>query len=370
MAFVSCTTGNTENNRSINSPESDLIILTKENIEQNAIEFTEVRKQPFSEWLNVRGIIDVPPASRASVSSYFGGYIDNINILPGQRVKKGEVLFVLRNPAFVELQQEYMEALQVLKYQELEIKRQQQLYDEKVIPERDFNRSQSEYMVAKTNLQGSLQELKMAHIDPSKVERGEIVSRVEISAPISGFVSQAMVNLGSFLQPEDVALEIINTDHIHLDLTVFEKDILKVREGQPIRYRVPESGNEIREGLVYLVSKTVSGEDRSVDVHGHVGDTSSAFMHGMFVEAEIEVGQDSLFAVPIRAVMETGDGYIVAVIKSETEKEIQIRLQRIDIGKKTRDLIEVKNATTLENKKLLLQPELLVDAPQLPIMVE
>jgi cobalt-zinc-cadmium efflux system membrane fusion protein len=51
--------------------------------------------------------------------------------------------------------------------------------------------------------------------------------------------------------PSDTMLEIIETDHLHLELNVFEKNLkVKVRD---INFTVPEATNEIFHAEVHLV---------------------------------------------------------------------------------------------------------------------
>jgi cobalt-zinc-cadmium efflux system membrane fusion protein len=45
--------------------------------------------------------------------------------------------------------------------------------------------------------------------------------------------------------PSDTMLEIIETDHLHLELNVFEKDILKVKSGARYQFYCSEATDEI-----------------------------------------------------------------------------------------------------------------------------
>ena len=66
------------------------------------------------------------------------------------------------------------------------------------------------------------------NISPSSVLQGSIVSQANIYSPIDGYVTQIYINTGSYVSPSDKIMEIINTDHIHLELKVFEKDLLQI----------------------------------------------------------------------------------------------------------------------------------------------
>ena len=58
--------------------------------------------------------------------------------------------------------------------------------------------------------------------------------------------------------------------NLHLELNVFEKDILKVKEGKKITFTVPEASKEVFNAEVHLVGKSIEGNDRTINVHGHL----------------------------------------------------------------------------------------------------
>ena len=81
-------------------------------------------------------------------------------------------------------------------------------------------------------------------------------------------------------------LEIVNTDHIHLELSVFEKDILKIKKDQKIEFKIPESSDKTFDAAVHLVGTSIN-TDRTIKVHGHINDEeSNNFISGMYIEAD------------------------------------------------------------------------------------
>ena len=69
-------------------PESNEIVVTKDQFMDSNMELTQMSMQPFSDELLINGKLDVPPEYKAAVSAYFGGYVKSISILPGQQIKK------------------------------------------------------------------------------------------------------------------------------------------------------------------------------------------------------------------------------------------------------------------------------------------
>ena len=117
---------------------TSIIEITKEQFENSKMEIGSVSIQNFNESIKTNGLIDVPPANRAIVSSVMGGYIKKIPMLIGDDVKKGQLLFTIENPDFIEIQQNYLKTLEELGYLQSEYERQKTLFDEKIISQKSF----------------------------------------------------------------------------------------------------------------------------------------------------------------------------------------------------------------------------------------
>ena len=107
----------------------------------------------------------------------------------------------------------------------------------------------------------------MLHISIAQVEKGNISSTSSIFAPISGSITKINVTKGTYVSPASPILEIIDNTHIHLELSVFEKDIMKIKKGQPIQFQIPEASSDTFDAEVYLVGTSI-GENRTIKVHG------------------------------------------------------------------------------------------------------
>ena len=299
------------------SPDSNIIMVSKRQFSEGGMKLDVLKRIEFKDEIQVNGTIDVPPQNKAVVSVPLGGYVTQTSLLIGDKVTEGQSLLTLQNPEFVKLQQEYLEVKEQLRYLEAEYKRHQQLYEENITSEKNFLRSESEYKTAMAKYTGLKSQLNLLHISPEQVETGNITSKTHIYAPISGSVSKMNVTKGAYISPATEILEIINTEHIHLELAVFEKDILALKEGQPIKFSIPEASEEIYKGQVYRIGNSID-ENRRVVVHGHIDDSAeSTFISGMFVDAAIILRSSQQIALPESAVVEIGQRqYILQLIDS------------------------------------------------------
>jgi cobalt-zinc-cadmium efflux system membrane fusion protein len=135
-------------------------------------------------------------------------------------------------------------------------------------------------------------------------------------------------------------MEIVNTEHIHLELIVFEKDVSRIRKGQGIRFRIPELSAQVHEGSVYLIGGIVD-ENRTVTVHGHVDEESlDQLMVGMFVQADILIPPDSRddsdipwqWALPETAFDITEEGAYILLLEATTDEGYTFRRVPVQEG--------------------------------------
>ena len=255
------------------SISDDRIFVSNTQFEHSNMTLGSITEHPFPLTVKTNGMIDVPPENRAVVNAIMGGNIKTTPLLIGDKVRKGQALVTIENPEFVRMQQEYMEINVQLSYLKSELERQQTMVAEKITSQKSFLKAESTYKMAKARYNGLRKQLEMLNISPLKVEAGIINSVATIYAPIAGSITKINVNKGTFVSPSTEILEIINNDHIHLELSVFEKDIMKLKKGQKINFKLPESSTEIYKAEVHLIGTSIE-ENRTIDVHGHIENES------------------------------------------------------------------------------------------------
>ena len=355
LVFLSC--GKSEkNNDAVNEKltENNSIKVTKAQFDTEQMELSVLTTEAFNKTVKVNGFTDVPPQNRASVSTLISGYIKNTPLLIGDKVTKGQYLVTIENIEFVEIQQQYLEVSEKLSYLKSEFERQQTLFNEKITSQKNYLKAESTYKSALAIYNGLRKKLTMMNISPTAVEAGNITSKVNIYAPIAGYITKVNVTNGAYVSPSDEILEIVNTDHIHLELAVFEKDILKIKKEQPINFKMPEASDETFKADVHLVGTTVNEADRTIKVHGHIKeDKQSNFVIGMYIEAEIVTAVENGLAIPSNAVVEIEKSFFALVLKDQKDDIFTFEKVKLNIGKKTEKFIEILNGKDFKDKNVL-----------------
>lgn len=279
-------------------------------IETGAIEM----KQLFTT-LKVNGRVDLAPQNLATVCAPLGGFVKNTSLLPGMAVKKGQTLAIIENQEFVDMQQTYLEARNRLDYAEAEYRRHSELYKDEVYSEKNLQQVTSEYKILTAQVKALEQKLSMIGIDPADLHEDDISNSIRITAPISGYISKVNVNIGKYVSPNDVIFEIFNSDELLLELTLFDKDVDKVVEGQKIRFFI-NNENEQHEAVIYQTGKSID-EDKTFIVHARVTENCKNVLPGMYVNAIINISGEWVTAVPSGAIVNFDDRDFIFVFEKE-----------------------------------------------------
>ena len=322
--------------------EDGLITVTTAQFQSSGMEIASPVEQDFDVVINTSGLIDVPPQNRAKVTSFIGGYVKSTTLLVGDRVTKGQALLTLENTDYLDIQKDYLEVAEQINYLKSEFERQKTLYDEKITSQKNYLKAESDYKRTRGMYQSLRAKLLLLNINPSNVEKGKLTSIVTIFAPITGDIVIMNANVGMPVAPSDVILEIVDTNHLHLELAVFEKDILKVKMGQKINFTVPEATKEVFDAEVHLVGKSIEGNDRTINVHGHLDDNiKQKLLTGMFVEAKIKINSKKGLAIPAEALISENNKNFILLLANNKNNKFSFRKVAVTVGEKSEKSVEI-----------------------------
>ena len=247
---------------------------------------TTIQTGAVAEKLLLKGKIDVPPQNLVSVSAPMGGYLKSSHLLPGMHVRKGEALAILEDKLFVDMQEEYLSESIKLSLLRMDSLRQRALYAQKAASEKTMQEATTACMQQNVMVNALKEKLRLININADKLKPENISRSITLYSPIDGFVSSVQVNIGKYVQASDVLFELVNPADIHLNLTVFEKDIPKLRTGQRVETFSNNDTTRRFNSEIILIGKDVSPE-RYVEVHCHFDSYHNDLFPGMFMNAEV-----------------------------------------------------------------------------------
>lgn len=321
FALLSCTgSGEKLKEESPEEPaevEATEVSLSKDQFDMSEIKTGLIESKNLNGVLKVNGKLDVPPQNMVSISAPIGGFLKSTEMLEGLRVTKGQVIAVIEHPEIAQLQQDFVEAKSKFDYLDQELKRQQELNKENVNSAKVLQQTQSEYNIALAKFKALEERLRMAGINKSNVLNGNISGVITITSPINGYVTKVNVNIGRMINQQDVMFEIVDTEHLHVELTVFEKDIRKIKEGQHVRFTLANDPDKVLTATVHLIGRSFD-ETRSIRIHCHLDTEDRDLLPGMYINATIELEGAKVNSVPTTAIIKENDKDYVFIKNDRT----------------------------------------------------
>ena len=325
-----------------NKVQSASVKLNNAQIVNAEIQTSELIEKEISSIIKLNGKIDVPPQNLISVSVPLGGYLKSTEMLPGKIVRKGQVLAVLEDQQYIRLQQEYLLAKVKLKVVEGEYLRQRELNASKASSDKIVQVAEGEYKNAKINVKALEENLELIGIQPKKLDETKISKRITITSPINGYVSKVNANIGKYLTPSEVLFELVNVADIHLNVSVFEKDLASLAIGQKVITYNNSNPSKRYETEIILIGHSLSA-DKNTEVHCHFKNYDKNLVPGMYMNAEVELKNKRAHTISENAILRyENKDYVFIQIDKTTFEMIAVK-----VGAKENGFVEIENYTDL-----------------------
>ena len=272
------------------------------------------------------GRIEIPPSDLYSVHSRATGFVKTLNILPGDRVKKGALLAEIENPEFIGMQRELYELRHTLKTAQSRFDRQQQLADKNATTAKQYEEAYGQLAVTRASYYGLYEELTQQgfEIDTSTTEV-TYVKTLKILSPVSGYVTAVNTNMGQRIDPHDMLCEVASRDHLHLELFVLERDINSVEIGQKVRFTTSD-GSEVFNAEIVKLNAVIERATGTVMVHCHIDGEhdDQHFKGGTFARATIQTAPREVMGLPSDALVRNGNLWYGFVVDQDGFRQVQL----------------------------------------------
>jgi len=307
---------------------SDLIELSQQQLINAGIVLATPELKMVTADIRVSGILDVPPQNLFTICARVNASVKKTSMLQGSHVHKGEVLCVLESPDFIAWQQDYAGNRARLEFLESDLKRQSGLAEKNIASVKVYEQAKADFRILDASQKGLKKKLELLGFSISEIEKGIFSAELPVVSPIDGFVTSVFVNTGQVLTPENPVCEIVNMEHIHAELMVFEKDVMKVKEGQSVEFELVSEPGKFYGAKVFLVNHKIS-RDRTVQVHAHIEKILPEFIPNMQVSARIRTDAQQQWVLPSEAILSDGNSSSIYVSDAETRKFQNLKVEII-----------------------------------------
>lgn len=332
-------------------PSAGIITLTEAQAKNAGIETGGLELRRMTGTLAVNGVVDVPPQNLVSISFPLGGYLKSTDLLPGMKVKRGDAIAVMEDPAFLEMQQDFLTIQKKLEYLKLEYERQKLLNATKTSSDKVFEQAASEYESARITHAALREKLYFLNIPADKLTENTLSRSVRVYSPIDGYVTAVHVNIGKYVAPTEVLFDLVNPTDLHLALKVFEKDLPLVEIGQKVTAHPANHPERVYEAEVILGAKMLDN-DRSAEIHCHFTQPYPELIPGMYLNGEIAITQGEVDVLPEAAVVRSGDSEFVFVEQTPMHYE----MQKVQTGTTSEGFVQIlPGGPSLKGRKVVVR---------------
>lgn len=335
-------------NTKFKEKDQNTVQLTDQQIKSVGLTTTVLENKTMEKLVRLNGTVDIAPSHISSVSSIMGGHIKSINVINGSRFSKGQVLAVVEDPQFIQLQQDYLVTKAQMESARLNLNRQKDLNTSKASSDKTLQTAQADYSTLNATLKGLEEKLRIIGINAKGLNSSNIRSRINVYAPFSGFVSKILVNNGQYINPSDTLFELINPTGLLLELKIFENDINDVKIGQEILvYNNQNPEKKSKAKIISLVPSIENGG--SSDAIAKLSASNPDFIKGMYINGEVSVNSRYTLGLPSESVVSfENKNYIFEDLGNKKYKMIPVNTGIYDDK-----FTEILKADYLKDKKIV-----------------
>lgn len=248
---------------------------------------------------NVEGVHE------ATILSQTAGVVTKVNMQVGKKCSIGQVLAVVRNleqtAAVEQAKAQLLAAKNKLDKAEVDLKRTQNLFNQKVATQDNLEMAQLNIKAAQAEVKGAEAALKVAQ---------KQLDDTYIKATINGYISSKDIDVGATLAPGVKIAHLVDISQFKIKIMVAENDAVKLHEGKEVSVKVDALPGKIFTGQVNNIGLNTQDGFRSYPVEVLIkGQRENEIKSGMFARCEINTGRkDNVIIIPETAVTINSDG--------------------------------------------------------------
>jgi len=350
LAFLAACSGEKEQPAQTQIKQVDFIELTEQQLGTMDIKFIQPEQKEIVSNVYLTGKVVSLPSLKATVSANIAGKVDKIFVEEGSSVRRGQALLTLSSMALIELQNDYLTAKSEEDFLAIEFKRQEELIKNNVGALADFQVVEAKFNASISREKALRAKLELLRVDVESLQtpkNPKINSTLTITAPIDGYVINFPVAVGMVASAETTLTEIVNVDQLLAEISVFDKDLDLIKEGQTVDIDFVNHSYQTVQGKVVHVFRTLAEDTKAIKVHVQFRTPPGALvLPGMTVRAVVQSknqGQSIAFTVPLSSVMQEDDQFYVFATDGQkgAGNKMIIRKFKVEMGNKNETATEI-----------------------------
>lgn len=294
--------------------------------------------------IRTTGTVDWDADHTTQAITQVNGPITRILVDTGAEVKKNDPLLYVASPDVANAISAYKKASNEQDLANRTLKRTEDLLKHEAVATKDLEAAQAAYNDASTDVQNSVQALRIFGITEEEIATAEkqgvpISPELAVRAPIAGVIVQKLVSPGQLVQAgTTVCFMLSDTSTVWVQGHIFDRDLPAVRNGDTVLETNP-AFPEVFHGSVNYIGAMLDPATRTTPVRIITGNPGGVLKKDMFVEAVIHTRtQKNVLVVPVSAVLRDTENEPMVYVEMQPGKFGQ---RLITIGAQQNDEVEV-----------------------------
>ena len=316
--------------------------LTPEQETALGVVYTTAERRTLERTIRTVGRVSEAEDAVADVTLKIQGFVEDLFVgTTGEAVQRGQPLLTLYSPELVAAQEELLTAMR--------------------LAARVDASAEEAWRSAQLMLEAARRRLEYWDITDEQIQRlertGEVSKTLAIVAPVSGIVLEKTVLRGQQVMPGMRLYRIADLSRVWVEGDVFEQDLQFVQVGDRAHIEVAAYPGEHFMGDISFVYPTVDTESRTNRVRVTVSNPDLRFKPGMFATMFFDVRMAEALAVPLEAVLVTGERNLVFI----RDDDGMLQPREVVLGPQAGDYVKILSGLT-EGERIVGSANFLIDA--------
>jgi len=271
----------------------------------------------FKEVIPILGTIT--PFEKIELQFPEKGTVKKVYVEEGDIIHKGDILAELKEKEFI-LRRDYAKnkyqsekALLLSMQKEYEIKKS--LYEKGAILKEKLKELELRIEAQRYKVESAKKEWELTE---------EVLKKIKLYSPCEGKIDKREIDEGELVTPDVKAFTILRIDKVFAEVGITERDISKIKKGQPAQIKVEAYPEEVFEGKVRNILPSLKGSSRTLTLKIEIDNERYNYqlLPGMFLRGEIIIEEfKNAYLVPKNALVEIGPNiYGICILDTKIKK--------------------------------------------------
>lgn len=293
--------------------DTGVVVVSPARVQTLGVRTALVEEQPLQATVRASGRVEVDERAQVVVAPRFEGWIERLHVSAvGDSVRKGQPLFTTYSPELQSAGEELRIAERLARDSE----------------DVDAIANESARRLAEAT-RGRLRNLQVAD---------QTSPRQTFHSPANGIVLEKTAIQGARFTAGETLFRIVDLSRVWIIADVYERDLARVKTGQPARVTLDAFPGQQFEAKVAYRYPTLNAATRSTPVRLELDNRAGQLRPGMFAQVDLDIGGSApRTMVPASAVIDDGQRQVVLLALGEG----RFQPRPVQLGERGSDAIEV-----------------------------